>query len=96
MELFISMMSGLLGGVIAGAMFKHIDYGALVNALVGLAGGAAGYQAIRQGASSNNSEHIDPAPSLELDVFVDLLVVGGVGGAILLVVYGALRNLASR
>ncbi|MCR9156999.1 MAG: hypothetical protein NXH80_07120 [Rhodobacteraceae bacterium] len=96
MELFVSMMSGLLGGAIAGAMFKHIDYGALINAIVGVVGGAAGYQALKQNTPTEAPVNNLPTPSLGLDAFIDLLMAGGVGGAVLLVVYGALRNLASR
>jgi uncharacterized membrane protein YeaQ/YmgE (transglycosylase-associated protein family) len=38
------MISGVLGGVIAGILFKRFDYGTLVNGLVGLAGGRPGFR----------------------------------------------------
>jgi hypothetical protein len=51
---------------------------------------------MKQASLSQGPESAQAAPFFKLDAVVDFVLVGGVSGAILLVVYGALRNLASR
>jgi hypothetical protein len=44
MEWLISLASGAVGGNLAGALFKKISLGPVLNSIVGILGGGAGMQ----------------------------------------------------
>lgn len=79
-QLILSLISGGVGGNIAGALLKKYSLGPMGNTIVGLLGGGIGKKILTS-----------------IEVFQNSCVVGdvagsGVGGAILMVVVGLIKN----
>lgn len=79
MELIISLLSGALGGNVAGALLKKFSLGTLWNSVVGILGGGLGAQLLGM---------------LDLDIsgIVGNIAGSGVGGAVLMVIIGLVKS----
>ena len=79
MELIISLLTGALGGNLAGVLLKKFSMGTLWNSVVGILGGGLGGQLL--GMLGINFGDI-----------VGSIASGGVGGGVLMVVIGLIKN----
>ena len=79
-QIVISLISGGVGGNIAGALLKNFSLGTLGNTIVGLLGGGIGEKILTAtGLLQGSSVVGDVAGS-------------GIGGAILMVIVGLIKN----
>lgn len=90
--LLIQLISGALGGNLAGALFKNISLGTLGNSLAGIVGGGLGGQII--GSLLN-------LPGVSTDLLDPMAILGqvasgGVGGTIVMAIIGFLRSVLAR
>ncbi len=88
-SLLISLISGAVGGNVAGAALKNMSLGTTGNSIAGILGGglfSVLVPALGLGAA--------PAASgLDLGAIVGQIVGGGVGGGVLMAIIGLIRNL---
>jgi uncharacterized membrane protein YeaQ/YmgE (transglycosylase-associated protein family) len=91
MELIISLISGAIGGNIAGAVLKKFSLGTLLNAVVGIIGGGLGSQLLGLGGSMTGAE----GAGLDVGALIGNMAGSGVGGAVLMVIVGVIRNMIS-
>lgn len=79
MEFLISLLSGAVGGNLAGALLKKFSLGTLWNSVVGILGGGLGAQLLGM---------------LNVDVsgIIGNIAASGVGGAVLLVIVGVIKS----
>jgi len=99
-NLIISLLSGVAGGNVAGAAMKEKDMGALGNTIAGLLGGGAGGYLLQAMDILHKSGVADAvgntvgAASTGMDIGTILANIGtsGVGGAVLTVVAGLIKN----
>ena len=90
-SLLISLISGAVGGNLAGAAMKDKSLGALGNSIAGIIGGGIGGALLRAiGAYAQSGG------SLDLGSIVGNIAGGGVGGAILLVIVSLIKNAMAR
>jgi uncharacterized membrane protein YeaQ/YmgE (transglycosylase-associated protein family) len=85
-SLIISLLSGAVGGNVAGAALKDQSLGTVGNSLVGILGGGAGsliLQALGVATSGGG---------LDLGTVLGNIASGGVGGGLLMVVIGILKG----
>src|SRR5215475_3507698 len=88
-NLVIQLIAGALGGNAAGATMKNIDLGGLGNTIAGALGGAGGgtlltaFLPMLQGAAAGN---------LDIGALVGQAAGGGIAGAIVTAVVGAIKN----
>lgn len=90
-SLLISLVSGAVGGNIAGAAMKDKSLGAVGNSIAGIIGGGLGgviLRAIGVFAQSGGS--------LDVGSIVGNIAGGGVGGAILLIVVSLIKSSMAR
>jgi len=90
-SLIISLVSGAIGGNVAGAAMKDKSLGTLGNSIAGIVGGGLGgaiLQAIGLWAQSGGS--LDPG------AIIGNIAGGGVGGAILLIIVSLIRGAMAR
>lgn len=97
-NLIVSLISGIIGGNIAGAAMPDKNLGGVVNSLAGLVGGgiggyilkalgvAAAATAASQTGAAAGPEHVDIASILAN------IGGGGAGGAILTALLGMIKN----
>jgi uncharacterized membrane protein YeaQ/YmgE (transglycosylase-associated protein family) len=91
-NLIIQLISGAIGGNVAGAALKDYSLGTLGNSIVGIVGGGIGGQilaalvpALAQAASTTDWGSV-----------VGQVAGGGVGGAILMIIVGVLKNMMAK
>lgn len=87
LPLIIQLISGALGGNVAGSLLKNLSLGTLGNAVAGIIGGGIGGQILEQ------VFHTAVAGGALDPVSIITQVVGsGVSGGILTAIVGAIRN----
>jgi len=86
--LLISVISGAVGGNIAGAAMSDKSLGTLGNSIAGVLGGGLGAWLLRAVGILAQSG----AGSLDLGSIVGNVASGGVGGAVLLVVVSLIKS----
>jgi uncharacterized membrane protein YeaQ/YmgE (transglycosylase-associated protein family) len=85
--LLIQLISGALGGNIAGSLLKNVSLGTLGNSIAGIVGGGIGGQILDQVFhTAVAGGALDPV------AIITQVLGGGVGGGVLLAIVGAIRN----
>ena len=92
MELIISLISGALGGNIAGAVLKNFSLGPLLNAVIGIIGGGLGGQLLGVGGPMMGAE----GAGLDIGALIGNIAGSGVGGGILMVIVGIIKSMISK
>src|SRR6266852_6462784 len=90
--LIIQLISGAVGGNIAGAALKQYDLGTLGNSIAGVIGGGVGAQIIGALVGGGAGAEVAGAGGLDIGAIVGQVAAGGVGGAILLVIVGLIKR----
>lgn len=86
--LITQLIGGAIGGLGGGKFIKDSDLGPIVNLIVGAIGGLGGGTLLGQVMTSAAA-----APgSMDITAIITQLVGGGVGGAILQIVIGLIKN----
>ncbi len=89
LALIIQLISGAIGGNVAGAALKEKSLGVLGNSLAGLVGGGLGGQILQAllgvGTATAGS-------GLDLGAIISQIAGGGVGGAVLMAIVGILKQ----
>lgn len=89
--LLIQLISGALGGNIAGSILKNVSLGTLGNSIAGIVGGGIGGQILEQVFNTAVS-----GGALDPVAIITQILGGGVGGGILMAIVGAVRNAVAK
>jgi len=88
MDLIIQLISGAVGGNVAGSLLKKASLGTMGNSIVGILGGGLGGQILgllgMGGAAAGGG--------MDVASIVSGVASGGVGGGALLAIIGAVRQ----
>lgn len=84
--LIVQLASGAVGGNVAGAALKKFSLGTAGNSIVGILGGGLGGQLLGMLGMGGGGGGLDVAS------IVSSVAGGGVGGAVLLAIIGAIRQ----
>ena len=78
MEWVISLVTGAIGGNVAGAIFKNLSLGPLGNTIAGVVGGGAGAEILRAvlGAGGGGGSVVGNVASSGVGSVVVMLIVG--------------------
>ncbi|WP_425656768.1 hypothetical protein [Tenacibaculum ascidiaceicola] len=79
MEFLISLLSGAVGGNLAGALLKKFSLGTIWNSIVGILGGGLGAQLLGM-------------LNVDISGIIGNIAASGVGGAVLLVIVGVIKS----
>ncbi|HUL19272.1 MAG TPA: hypothetical protein VLV29_08410 [Steroidobacteraceae bacterium] len=86
MEWLISLITGAIGGNVAGAIFKNLSLGPLGNTIAGVVGGGAGAEILRlvlgSGAAGGS--------------VVGNVASSGVGSVVLMLIVGLIKNATAK
>ena len=85
-SLVINLISGAVGGNIAGAVMKDKSLGPLLNSVVGVLGGGAGAGVLKMMGMAVNEGGLD------IQAVLTSVASGGVGGGILLVIVALIKG----
>ncbi len=86
-SLLIQLVSGAVGGNVAGAALKNLSLGTVGNSLVGILGGGIGGQLLGMLGMGGGGEGAMDAGSI-----LSSVAGGGVGGAVLLAIIGFVKK----
>jgi uncharacterized membrane protein YeaQ/YmgE (transglycosylase-associated protein family) len=82
MEWIISLVTGAIGGNVAGAVFKNLSLGGLGNTIAGVVGGGAGtaiLNALGSGGTAGNG-------------MIGNIASSGVGSIVIMLIAGVIKN----
>lgn len=86
--LLIQLVSGAIGGNVAGAALKKYNLGTLGNSIAGILGGGIGGQLLAMlGAGSGGTD---------IGSIVSSVAGGGLGGGVLMIVVGLIKQAMSK
>lgn len=85
--LIISLVTGAVGGNVAGAVLKKFSMGTLWNSVAGILGGGLGGALL-----SMLGIEAGPSGALDLEAIIGSVASGGAGGGTALAIIGMLRN----
>lgn len=90
LPIIIQLVSGAIGGNVAGKTLKNLDLGTLGNSLAGIVGGGIGGQILTAvlGMSSRGG--------LDIGSIITQVVGGGVGGGVLLAIVGVVKGMIKK
>jgi len=90
MELIIALISGALGGNLAGKLLKKYSLGTIGNSIVGILGGGIGSYLLNQlGVNIGGSE-------TNLAGIIGSFVEGGIGGGVLMTIIGLIKGMLNK
>jgi hypothetical protein len=92
--LLIQLVSGALGGNVAGSLLKNISLGTLGNSVAGIVGGGLGGQLLQM--VLGHSAQISGASGLDIGSILTQVAGGGVGGGALMAIIGMLRGVLAK
>ncbi len=86
LPLIIQLISGAVGGNLAGKLMKNFSMGTLWNSIVGILGGGLGGQILGMlGIGDGGGE-------MDLSGILGSVAGGGVGGGVVMAVIGMIKN----
>ncbi len=91
-NLIIQLISGAVGGNVAGAALKDYNLGTLGNSIAGIVGGGIGGQILAALVPAMAQQ----ASSMDIGSIIGQVAGGGIGGAILMVIVGVLKNMMAK
>jgi hypothetical protein len=89
LPVIIQLISGAVGGNIAGAFLKNLSLGPVGNSLVGILGGGIGGQIV-------SSQGVSVGGAGGIGSILGDIGSGGIGGAVLLAAVGLLKKMVAR
>lgn len=90
LPLIIQLVSGAVGGNVAGSMMKESSLGTLGNSIAGILGGGLGGQILGAlGVAASGGD-------LDLGSILTDIAGGGVGGGVLMAIIGVVRKAISK
>ncbi|MGL4398040.1 MAG: hypothetical protein ACRCS9_16005 [Hyphomicrobium sp.] len=95
LPLIIQLVSGALGGNVAGGLLKNLSLGTLGNSLAGLVGGGLGGQILGP-LIAGGAPVIAASGGLDIPAILAQVASGGVGGGVMLAVVGILKSLLGK
>lgn len=94
-SLIIQLLSGAVGGNLAGTLLRNLTLGTLGNSLAGIVGGGLGGQILER-AMGVAPAIATGAGALDIGAIVAQVAGGGVGGGVLMVIVGLLRKMFAK
>ena len=97
LPLIVSLVSGGVGGNIAGALMQKFNLGPIGNTLAGIVGGGVGGQLLTMITSGGAAAAAAaPASGMDLSSILSSVGGGGIGGAIVMAVIGLIKAQMSK
>ena len=86
----IGLLSGAVGGNVAGGVLKNLNQGTLINSISGIVGGGIGAQVLGMLGAGGGAGGLDIASILTQ------VAGGGIGGGAVLAVVGVVKNMMAK
>lgn len=90
MEFLIPLISGAVGGNVAGGLIGKLNQGTLINSISGIVGGGLG------GTVMNMMGMASGAGEMDIVSIISQVASGGIGGGVVLAIVGAVKGMMSK
>jgi uncharacterized membrane protein YeaQ/YmgE (transglycosylase-associated protein family) len=90
-NLIIQLVSGAMGGNLAGGLFKKLSLGTVLNSIIGILGGGLGGQLLNSLGFGDTG-----GPGTDIWSVIGNILGGGVGGGILMAIIGVIKKVFSK
>lgn len=90
LELLIPLISGAVGGNVAGGVSEKLNQGTLINSISGIVGGGLG------GTVMNMMGMASGAGGMDIGSIISQVASGGIGGGVVLAVVGVIKGMISK
>ena len=90
LPLIIQLLSGAVGGNLAGSLIKKLTLGTLGNSIAGIVGGGLGAKLL--GLMGVATSTVGATGGLDLGSIIGSIAGGGVGGGVLMAIVGLIKN----
>jgi len=94
--LIIQLISGAVGGNVAGGLLKNFNLGTIGNSIAGIVGGGIGGQLLGLLSGSGVAEATEAAGGAGLTAILGDVAAGGVGGGALMAIVGVVKNMMNK
>jgi len=91
LPLIIQLVSGAVGGNIAGSLMKNSSLGTLWNSVAGILGGGIGGTVLGM-LGLGGAEAAEASTSMDIGSILGSVAGGGVGGGIVMAIIGLIKN----
>lgn len=91
LPLIIQLVSGAVGGNIAGSLMKNSSLGTLWNSVAGIVGGGLGGSLMGM-LGLGGAEAAEASSSMDLSSILGSVAGGGVGGGVLMAIIGVIKK----
>ncbi|MEH6536686.1 MAG: hypothetical protein V7719_09850 [Psychroserpens sp.] len=95
LPLIIQLVSGAVGGNLAGTLMKKFSLGTLGNSIVGILGGGLGGYLLGM-LGLGGAEAAEASSSMDLSSILGSVAGGGVGGGVVMAIVGMIKNAMSK
>ncbi len=95
LPLIIQLVSGAVGGNLAGSLMKKFSLGTLWNSVVGILGGGLGGQLLGM-IGLDGAAAAEASTSMDLSSILGSVAGGGVGGGVVMAIIGAIKNMMNK
>lgn len=95
LPLIIQLISGAVGGNLAGSIMKKFSLGTLGNSILGILGGGLGGQLLGM-IGLSGAEAAAASSGMDLSSILGSVAGGGVGGGVVMAIVGMIKNAMSK
>ncbi len=94
LPLIIQLVSGAIGGNVAGKLLKNMSLGTMGNSIAGILGGGVGGKILDMimGGDGAVAEATEAASGMDMSSVLSSVAGGSVGGGVLMAIVGAVKN----
>lgn len=96
LALIIQLVSGAVGGNVAGGLMKKASLGTVLNSVVGILGGGIGGQVLGMLGLGGAAAAGAATGGLDIASIISQVAGGGIGGGVLLAVIGLIKGAMSK
>lgn len=98
LPLIIQLVSGAVGGNVAGKLLKNMSLGTIGNSIAGILGGGVGGRLLDtvMGGDGAVAEATEAASGMDMGSVLSSVAGGGLGGGLLMALIGVVKNAMSK
>lgn len=96
LPLIIQLVTGAVGGNVAGKLLKNLSLGTLGNSITGILGGAVGGQLLGMLGLGAGAADAASGGGMDMSGILGSVASGGVGGGVIMAIIGFIKNAMSK
>lgn len=96
LPLIVQLVTGAVGGNVAGKLLKNLSLGTIGNTIAGLLGGGIGGQILGLLGLGAGAADAASGGGMDMSSILGSVASGGIGGGLIMAIVGAVKNAMSK